>query len=232
MGRWQTSRFKTVDQSPTNIAMRQHHAENRAEALLRLYIKINSRECVRADVTCWLVERDDTAVTDRSCCSPNGRDGITLVVQDVAADRGIEFGAFGKSLVRRDHEFNLSISGCARSRLRYVDHAGFAIECNNAPNIADSLGEEHGHVAGAAADIEHAHSRPDATFPDQSSGDRLNDAGLKLKTFNFKFCMTQDVGGRDVHGPTIWIEFVAVLDQSPLMFAAFMMGHHFSISAR
>jgi hypothetical protein len=137
-----------------------------------------------------LVERDDPAMTDRPRRPPYGGDGIRLVMQNVAADRSIKWRALGEGLVRGGHKFNLMISRRQRSGLRHFDRAGFAIECNNAAGFADSLGKQHGHVAGAAADVKHAHARSDATFPDQSSSNGLDDASLELETFNFKVRVT------------------------------------------
>jgi hypothetical protein len=122
------------------------------------------------------------------------------MVQDIAADRGIECSVFGKRIVRSDHELNLSISGRKRPGLRHFDSMGFAIECNNAACLANGLRQKKRDVADAAADVEHMHPGSDAAFPDQSAGDASEDAGLELQTFDFEVCMTQNVGGRCVHG--------------------------------
>ena len=167
--------------------------------MFRRCIEIDGRECVPADIACRFVERDDTAMTDRPRRSPDRGDGIRLVVQNVASDRSIEHGALRKCFVRGDHEFNLLMSGRKSSGLRYFDHAWFAIECNDAAGVADCLGQQHGHVAGAAADVEHTHPRSNATFPDQSSGNGLDDVRLEPQAFDFKVCVAQDVGRRNVH---------------------------------
>src|SRR5689334_13539989 len=120
----QTGRIKTGDQSPADIAMRQHRVKYGVEALLRLDMEVDGGECLRADVTCRLVKRDDTAGTNGSCGSPQHRHGITLMVQDVATDRSIELGAFGKCLVRRDQELDPSMSGCERSVPCHLHGAG------------------------------------------------------------------------------------------------------------
>jgi len=94
---------------------------------------------------------------------------------------------------------NLLISGRKRSCLRHFDHARFTIECNDAAGVADRLGQQHGHVAGAAADVEHTHPRSDATFPDQSPGNGLDDVSLEPQAFDFEVRVAQDVGRRNVH---------------------------------
>ena len=123
------------------------------------------------------------------------------------------------------------MSGCKRSGFRHFDRTGLTIERDHAAGVADSLGKEHGHVAGPAANIKHTHPGADAAFADQSPGDGLDDAGLKSKALNFKVCMTQGVGGRGVHRLTT-SDGLYVAHHSPLTFAALMIGHHFSISAR
>ena len=82
--------------------MRQHRVENGAETLLQFYVKVDDRQRAPADMPCRLMERDDAALTYRSCCSSYRGDRIGLVMQNVAPDRGIECRALGKCVIRRD----------------------------------------------------------------------------------------------------------------------------------
>src|SRR5262245_63089837 len=111
MRRWQPGVFKTGDQPSADIAMRQHHIEYGVQALLQFDVEVDGRKCVRADMTCRLVERDDPSMTYGPRHAPYHGHGVRLVVQNVAADCSVECQAFGKGLVRGDHEFNLSMPG-------------------------------------------------------------------------------------------------------------------------
>src|SRR6478672_4059273 len=117
--------------------MRQHRIENGAQALLQFDIEVDGRKYVRADVTCRLVKRDNPSTTHRPCGAPYRRHGVRLMMQNIPADRGVECRALGKSLVRGDHELNLSISGRERPGLRRLDDARFAIARNDAAGLAD-----------------------------------------------------------------------------------------------
>jgi hypothetical protein len=94
-----------------------------------------------ADVTCGLVKRDDASMTYRRSRSPYHGDGISLMVQDITADRSIECGTIWKCVVTSDHEFNLPMSSRERPGLCHFDRAGLAIECNNVAGITDGLGK-------------------------------------------------------------------------------------------
>ena len=140
-GSWQTSFFETGDQPSTNIAMRQHGTKYGGQGSFQFYIEVDGRQCVAADMTCGLVERDDTTMTYRCRCPSYHRNGIRLVMQNVTTDRSIERGSVGKFLIRGNDELNLLASGRKRPSPPYFDGNGFAIECNDATGIADGLGE-------------------------------------------------------------------------------------------
>src|SRR4026209_115996 len=97
MGSWKTGLFKIGDQSSADVAMRQHRIENRAQAMLQFDIEVDGRKYVRADVTCWFVKRDYPSTTYRPGGSPYRRHRVTLVMQNIAADRGVECRALGKA---------------------------------------------------------------------------------------------------------------------------------------
>src|SRR4051812_8996337 len=121
MGSWQTGLFKTGDKSSADIAMRKQYIEDETQALLQFEIKVDCRKYVRADMACRLVKRDDPSMTYRSRCSHYRGYGVKLVVENVAADRSVEWRTLGESLVRSYDELNLSKSGSQRSGLRRFD---------------------------------------------------------------------------------------------------------------
>jgi hypothetical protein len=118
------------------------------------------------DVDCGLMEGNGAVTAYSPGCSTYHGDRINLVDQDIAADRGVEHRATWKRIVRRDQEFDLSISGRMRPRPCYFDCTGLAVECYDAARFADYLRQKHRHIADPTADVEHPHPRSDAAFPD------------------------------------------------------------------
>src|SRR5450631_3022565 len=110
-GSWQVSFLEAGDQSAADFALRQHRVEYGVQASFQRCMETDDRQRMGADVTCGLVERDDTPLAYRRRRSPYHRNGIRLVVQDITADRSIEYTAGRKCLIRGDHEFNLPMSG-------------------------------------------------------------------------------------------------------------------------
>ena len=53
-------------------------------------MEVDNWQCVAADVTCGLVERNGATTSDGRSRSSYHRDGIRLVMQNVTADRGVE----------------------------------------------------------------------------------------------------------------------------------------------
>src|SRR5262245_10878460 len=153
-------------------------------------------------MACRFLEGDDSGRTYRLGRSTYRGNWISQVVQDVAADCGIEQRTIRKRIVGRDHKFDISISGHACPGPGHLDRSGFAVESKDTASRAHRVGQKHGYVADAAADVEHAHPGPNAAFPDQPPGDAGDDVSLELEPFDLKVCVTQNVGRRDVHWST------------------------------
>src|SRR5450631_1835427 len=141
VGSWQVSFLEAGDQSAADFALRQHRVEYGVQASFQRCMETDDRQRMGADVTCGLVERDDTPLAYRRRRSPYHRNGIRLVVQDIAADRSIEYTAGRKCLIRGDHEFNLPMSGRDRLGPPHCDRAAFAIEPNTPAGSPDGLGK-------------------------------------------------------------------------------------------
>ena len=99
MRRCQTRLFKAGNQSSTDIDMRQRRPKNGAQASFHFEIKVDSREDLRSEMTCRLVKSDDASATHRPRRSPYSGDGISLVMQNVAADCSVKERALGKAFI-------------------------------------------------------------------------------------------------------------------------------------
>ena len=82
-------------------------------------------------------------------------------------------------------KFDVTKSGLLCAATRHFDGARRRINPENDPGRSHGFGDEHGDIAGAGAEVEHAHTRPDAAFLDQPPSQPFEAASLQLKALEF-----------------------------------------------
>ena len=112
----------------------------------------------------------------------NHRRRIALMDQDEPPDRSIEGRVGGQRIVGGDRERNVDVSGLRRTPPREIDRALLPVDANDRSRRADRLGDQEGDVTGTGAEVEHAHARTNAQFPDQSAREAFKTAGLQLQS--------------------------------------------------
>ena len=113
--------------------------------------------------------------------------------KDAAADRSVEEPMIRDLLVVANDKCDVTESGLVGAATRHFDGARRRINPENPPGRSYRLGDEHRDIAGAGAEVEHAHTRLDAAFLDKPPGQSFEAASLQLKAFELGIGMAEQI---------------------------------------
>jgi hypothetical protein len=122
--------------------------------------------------------------------------GIRLELEDVASDDRVEAlleHQLGRVAFAKRHVAQRLLIGTASSN---GERVGRSIGTDHLARLTHEVGDQECDVAGAAADVEHAHPGDDPGFDQEPSRDRIDEPRLNAETLQLPLGMTERVGGR------------------------------------
>jgi len=139
---------------------------------------------------------DEEAPLDKVPCeATQQRRGIGLIREYVTTDHSVEARIESHLCRIALAESNVRKTSGSSGDCRRCDSGGGRIGANHVASGADDFGREKRDFAGAAPDVEHAHTLPDSSFSEELPGDRLEKARLGTKPVHLVIGVTQDVRG-------------------------------------
>ena len=165
-----------------DVGARQRRQHEALQTSGRRARELDFRKGVAIDVKSRLEKGYDASRPDDGRRPADHRRRIALMDQDEPSDRRIEGRVGGQGIVAGDRERHIAISGLGRTPPREIDRALLPVNANDGSRRSDRLSEQEGDVSRTRAEIEHAHARTNARFPDQSAREAFQTAGLQLQS--------------------------------------------------